>query len=316
MVPDIVPPSNLFDRLRCEDDTGEYWTGRALMPVMGYTKWENFEEVIIRARAACRNSGFDPDQHASWHQETVPIRQNAGHQSRTNYRLTRYGAYLVAMNGDPRKEEIAMAQTYFAARTHQAELMGIPQQRDVETVGDELAALELATQRTMQAIAIAKDERAKRQLAEHNLGIAQPKAEAWTKLASADGDYSVADAAKILSRDPEIHLGERRLFTFMSELRWIFRAGDGRWRIYQAALEAKRLCELPSSHYHPRTGELVLDPPRVRVTVKGIEDLRNIIISRLPQRPLALDVPTQLGAYRRTSNTGSELVAMYRPNTQ
>ncbi|WP_220186853.1 BRO family protein [Pseudonocardia pini] len=103
----------------------------------------------------------------------------------------------------------------------------------------------------------------------------EPAAASWNTLATADGDFLVADAAKILSRDSAIKIGQNRLYTLLSELRWIYRgAGDGRWRTYQTAIETGRLSEMPMSHYHPRTGELVLDPPQIRITVKGIEALR------------------------------------------
>jgi anti-repressor protein len=101
-----------------------------------------------------------------------------------------------------------------------------------------------------------------------------PAAESWNTLATAQGDFLVADAAKILSRDPVIKLGQQRLFTLLNELGWIYRAaGDGRWRTRQNVIETQRLSEMPMSHYHPRTGELVLDPPQIRVTVKGLQYL-------------------------------------------
>jgi len=107
------------------------------------------------------------------------------------------------------------------------------------------------------------------------LAVAAPKAQAWETLASGEGDYSVADAAKILARDPAIELGERRLFTLLRGWGWIYRQeADQRHRVYQSQIETGRLSEIPVSHYHPRTGELVLDPPQVRVTVKGIEEIR------------------------------------------
>jgi phage antirepressor YoqD-like protein len=98
-----------------------------------------------------------------------------------------------------------------------------------------------------------------------------PAARAWETLATADGDYSVADAAKVLTRDPSIKVGRDRLFTVLRQLKWCYRQEiDGRHRAYQTAIECGRLSELPSSHYHPRTGELILDPPQARVTVKGL----------------------------------------------
>lgn len=106
---------------------------------------------------------------------------------------------------------------------------------------------------------------------EAELAEAAPKAASWDTLASADGDWSVRDAAKVLSRDPGLNVGERRLFSLLAEQGWTYRQrADGRWRPYQRAVESGWLSELPASHYHPRTGELVLDPPQVRVTTRGL----------------------------------------------
>lgn len=103
----------------------------------------------------------------------------------------------------------------------------------------------------------------------------EPAADAWNHLASAEGDFSVADAAKILSRDPLINVGRDRLFTLMSRWGWVYRqVADNRYRVYQTQVQTGRLSELPSSHYHPKTGELVLDPPQVRVTAKGLQEIR------------------------------------------
>lgn len=102
----------------------------------------------------------------------------------------------------------------------------------------------------------------------------EPAAQSWQVLASGDGDFSVADAAKILARDPSIKLGRNRLFTVLDEQRWTYRQlADDRPRVLQTAIERRWLSELPQSHYHPRTGELVLDAPQVRVTVKGLHEL-------------------------------------------
>lgn len=100
-----------------------------------------------------------------------------------------------------------------------------------------------------------------------------PRAEAWDELASADGDYSVADAAKILAR-AGVQTGPQRLFEQLAGIRWIHRASDGKWRAYAAAVDNGYLTEKPQSHHHPRSGELVLDAPQVRVTVRGLERLR------------------------------------------
>jgi prophage antirepressor-like protein len=139
---------------------------------------------------------------------------------------------------------------------------------------DPLAEIERQTQLTAKAVEIARRERAGRIEAEQQVRELEPAAHAWDTLASADGDYAVADAAKILSRDPAIKLGRDRLFRHLREDGWAYRQGaDSKHRAKQYAIDRGWLSEIPQSHYHPRTGELVLDPPQVRVTVKGLQEL-------------------------------------------
>ncbi|WP_217181424.1 phage antirepressor KilAC domain-containing protein [Streptomyces sp. AC495_CC817] len=101
----------------------------------------------------------------------------------------------------------------------------------------------------------------------------KPSAQAWDELASAEGDYSVADAAKILAR-AGVKTGPQRLFEQLAGIRWVHRGHDGKWRAYASAVDDRYLTEKPQSHHHPRTGELVLDAPQVRVTLRGLERLR------------------------------------------
>lgn len=101
----------------------------------------------------------------------------------------------------------------------------------------------------------------------------EPRAEAWNAIASAEGDYSVGDAAKILAR-AGIPTGPTRLFNQLRDIRWIFRGADGAWRAYADRVETGHLAEKPQFHYHPASGERVLDAPQVRVTVKGLDRLR------------------------------------------
>ncbi|NQE89752.1 phage antirepressor KilAC domain-containing protein [Nocardia terpenica] len=110
----------------------------------------------------------------------------------------------------------------------------------------------------------------------------EPQAEVAAKLLDAEGDLSVRDAAQSLTR-AGITTGQQRLFAELAERGWIFRAGDGRWRVMQYAIEHGYMSVLPQSHYHPKTGELVLDPPQPRVTPKGLQRL----LSDLPQDGMA-----------------------------
>lgn len=117
---------------------------------------------------------------------------------------------------------------------------------------------------TAQGVIERKDEQ---------IAVLAPRAEAWDELASADGDYAVADAAKILAR-AGVRTGPQRLFEQLAGIRWTHRAHDGKWRAYASAVDDGYLTEKPQSHHHPRTGELILDAPQVRVTVRGLERLR------------------------------------------
>lgn len=108
---------------------------------------------------------------------------------------------------------------------------------------------------------------------DEQIAVLAPRAEAWDELASAEGDYEVGDAAKILAR-AGVEIGRQRLFTQLADLGWIYRGAQGKWKARQSAVDSGWLAEKPQSHHHPRSGEVVLDPPQVRVTVRGIERLR------------------------------------------
>lgn len=134
-----------------------------------------------------------------------------------------------------------------------------------------------------EALQLAADQARQIEAQATKLAEVAPKAEAWEHLASAEGDYAVADAAKMLSRHPNIKIGRDRLFTVMHHDGWVYRRQiDNRWTVNQRAVEAGRLTEMASSHYHPRTGELVLDAPQVRVTPKGLADLQKRLLDRMP----------------------------------
>lgn len=107
-----------------------------------------------------------------------------------------------------------------------------------------------------------------------------PPARAWNNLAAASGQYSVADAAKILSQDPAISIGRGRLFDFMEEQGWIYRSRNARggWEAYQYAVDTGRLYERPARPFlNAKTGEYELPAPTIRVTVKGIAKLQEML---------------------------------------
>lgn len=115
-------PSKGFEDIKKNDENGvEYWKARELMPLLGYEKWEKAEEVIGRAARACLNSGQAVDNHFHRTGKMVKIGSNSVREVR-DYKLDRYACYLIAQNGDPNKNEIALAQTYFAIQTRRQEI--------------------------------------------------------------------------------------------------------------------------------------------------------------------------------------------------
>lgn len=124
--------------------------------------------------------------------------------------------------------------------------------------------------------------------AECRLAVAKPKADAWDSLASAEGDYSVGDAAKILSRDPMITIGQNRLFELLGEWGWLFRQkSDNCWRAIQDHVDLGRLSERTSHRVSKRTGKKLTDtPPQVRVSVKGLKEIRQ----RMIQQPALFEI--------------------------
>ncbi len=100
----------------------ECWSARDLQKLLGYTKWENFEKVIDKAKDSCRAAGESTFDHFPDVRKVIGAGKGARHEI-DDVLLTRYACYLTAQNGDSRKEEIAFAQNYFAVQTRRAELV-------------------------------------------------------------------------------------------------------------------------------------------------------------------------------------------------
>jgi len=115
--------SNFEEIVQTEDETGvEFWLARDLQKLLGYAKWENFSNVIDKAKISCKTAGYVGEDHFLDVRKMVEV--GSGAQRPINdIALTRYACYLVAQNGDPAKDEIAFAQTYFAVQTRKQELI-------------------------------------------------------------------------------------------------------------------------------------------------------------------------------------------------
>lgn len=138
-----------FDSIKRIDSEGrEYWMARELMGLLGYPRWNEFKAAIERAMVSCevQQGSNEVSKHFS-----VSILKSGG-RPKEDYKLSRYGSYLVAMNGDVRKPEIAQAQSYFVIKTREAETV-IPQQHD------ELEALRLKVRIAEAQASAMRDQR-------------------------------------------------------------------------------------------------------------------------------------------------------------
>lgn len=118
----ITKLQKTFEEYAKDANGVEFWFARELQGLLGYSKWENFQLVIEKAKESCRNSGQNIADHFPDVRKTIPMPKGAS-KDIDDFMLTRYACYLIAQNGDPRKDEIAFAQSYFAVQTRKQEII-------------------------------------------------------------------------------------------------------------------------------------------------------------------------------------------------
>ncbi|MDO8575466.1 MAG: BRO family protein, partial [bacterium] len=111
-----------FEDIKHTENGVEFWFARELYPLLGYTKWENFKTAVDRAKEACIKSKLIVEDHFPDARKLIIVGKNT-EQEISDIKMTRYACYLTAINGDPRKEEIAFAQAYFVIQTRKIELI-------------------------------------------------------------------------------------------------------------------------------------------------------------------------------------------------
>ncbi|MBO1269599.1 phage antirepressor KilAC domain-containing protein [Arthrobacter cavernae] len=180
-----------FDSLRqLRADGSEFWSARDLAPFMTYSSWRNFMVPMERAMATARNQGHDVETNFAGSRKV-----SASGPDKQDFHLSRFAAYLVAMNGDPRKPEVAAAQAYFAIQTRVAETTApIRELTFEEKMLDVMGTLQ------------ARVDDQRRQLADtcERLAAVAPKVEAYDALIDASGLLSMQAAAKALGFGPNI----------------------------------------------------------------------------------------------------------------
>jgi len=132
----------------------EYWMARSIQPILGYATWDKFTNVVRKAISACEGTGTEANHHFSRTANMVDIGSGAKRPEQ-DYFLSRYGCYLVAMNGDATKPEVAAAQTYFAVQTRRQELTD-NQERMLDDVDKRLAVRQRLTDATKHLNSAAK----------------------------------------------------------------------------------------------------------------------------------------------------------------
>lgn len=151
-----------FEDIKHIDEDGqEFWYARELQCVLEYAQWRYMKEAVERARLACENSGLNPDNHFAEVRKMVPIGSGA-ERAVEDYMLSRFACYLVVMNGDPRKEVIALGQAYFAVKTRQQELI-----ENYEELSEDQKRLAIRNEMKRHNIALAD--------AAHDAGVIEQK---------------------------------------------------------------------------------------------------------------------------------------------
>lgn len=233
--------SSPFDagRTPCPQGGEDRWSARWLMDQMGYDNWQNFEKVVERAKTAAHNEGFNVRNLF-----TLISKKGAG-RPQTDYLVSRYAAYLIAMNGDPRKREVSAAQHYFAVKTREAEVAAPVR----ELTDDEIIHRALT-------LTVARVEALTAKVAE-----LEPKAEFYDDLMDAEGAYSWQAAANVLGWGRNVMLRQLR------------RVGVVQGNRLPYARYAHHFKVVPKTYTHPNTGEQILTATTY-VLPSGVEFLR------------------------------------------
>lgn len=245
-----------FDAIRqVRPDGSEFWSARDLMPMLGYDRWENFTQAIERARISAGVQDLSPADLFRG------VTKKGAGRPQADVELARFACYLVAMNGDPRKAEVAAAQAYFAVKTREAEVAP-PRELSFE---EQTLLVITGLQSRVEALT----NRA--ETAETQVKELEPAARAWQDIAGAEGSWAAREAAQMLC-GAGVMIGQNRLLAALDTLGWTFHQG-GQRHIKQNALEQKLLVARAYAPRYKPNGERLQVAPQIRITGKGLDRL-------------------------------------------
>lgn len=211
---------------RTRPDGSEFWSARELMPLLDYAKWERFADAIDRARVSAGNAGLTDVDSAFVQVTQLPGAGNLGAQVRIDFELSRYAAYLVAMNGDVRKSRIAAAQSYFAVRTREAEIRsaaGVPALPDMTTAEGQVAVAEMLL--GLARVRVEQEREIQAQRA--RLDWAEPRATYTDRHV-----HGAHDATTVRDYAKQAEVGEKKLREWMTARRLIYKDATNQWKPY------------------------------------------------------------------------------------
>lgn len=284
----VRPGASPFDQIRHEDEQGEHWTARELMVPLGYDQWRRFEDAVERARRSAENVGANVTRHFF---KIVDIDgadkiNDLGYRQR-DYRLTRYAAYLIAMNGDPRKKEIAEAQTYFAVKAREAEVRdhapAVQQSTnlpDLATYEGKVVLLDMLREQVERTRALELENAQQQQELDETHAYVdhiEPDAEAFQGLVKEHPeDYDAKKAASLLcGMDARIRIGRNTLLAKLRDWKVLDNYGE----VYA---RYKNNFYLKLQYFtDPKTGEEREGRPQVRIRKGGLSWIRRRLIEEI-----------------------------------